>query len=140
MKPGPNVDQRGVNFGENMRRRRKEMGFNSKDFASFIKVSTAYIGLIERGERTPSFDTMLRICDFLSEDPNTMMAPDTVTSFQSTPTGRKKIVSKLEQKQEAAYSIIKTLDEEELNYVLKNLKNYKQLSLHLKGEEYLDEE
>jgi len=32
------IDQRGVNFGDNMRRRRKEMGFNSKEFADLVKI------------------------------------------------------------------------------------------------------
>jgi len=128
------VDHRGVYFGDNMRRRRKEMGFNTKDFASFIKVSTAYVGLIERGERTPSFDTMLRICDFLNEDVNTMLTPDKASGFQSVSDGRQKILTKMEQRQEAVNSIVKSLNEQELNYVLKNLKNYKQLSLHLKDE------
>jgi len=83
---------------------------------------------------------MLRICDFINEDVNSMLLPDKSDNFQTTPSGRKKIASKVEQKQEAVYNIVKTLDENELNYVLKNIKNYKQLSQLLKNESFDDSE
>ncbi|MCL2349841.1 MAG: helix-turn-helix domain-containing protein [Defluviitaleaceae bacterium] len=60
-------------FGQNLRTARKEMGHTMEAFAKGIGVTTAYIGLIERGERTPSFQTLIKICEFVGQDIGLML-------------------------------------------------------------------
>lgn len=62
-------------FGVNMRIARKSVGLTSAKLARLLGISTAYVGLIERGERTPSVKTMLEICDFFGKSVEEMMAP-----------------------------------------------------------------
>ena len=59
--------------GTNIRLERKERGFTTEVLAEFLGISPAYIGLIERGERCPSLETFLRICEFFGERPEEML-------------------------------------------------------------------
>jgi len=62
-------------FGENVRHARKQWDFTTEELASFLKISPAYLSSIERGQRTPSLDIFMRICDFLGEDMGDMLKP-----------------------------------------------------------------
>jgi len=53
-------------LGANVRKRRKEMLLTHKKMAEALGISVAYVGLIERGERTPSVPLLQRICDLLN--------------------------------------------------------------------------
>ena|GEM_PF-4986963 len=44
------------------------------ELAKLLDVSTAYIGLLERSERTPSVEVLLKICDFFGKGVDDMMA------------------------------------------------------------------
>lgn len=52
-------------FGENIRRRRRELDWTQDDLARKIKVSTPYIGHLEGGIRHPSAKTLERLADVL---------------------------------------------------------------------------
>lgn len=62
-------------LGTNIRLERKVRGFTSEILAEFLGISTAYIGLIERGERCPSLDTFLRIGDFFGVSYENLTTP-----------------------------------------------------------------
>ena len=54
---------------QNIRVLRKKLSLSSKELGEFIGISTAYVGLIERKERTPSLEILLKICRFFGETP-----------------------------------------------------------------------
>ena len=63
------------NFGENVRASRKQVGFTAEELGAFVGITPAHVGMIERGERNPSLETFLRICDILGECVNEMLMP-----------------------------------------------------------------
>jgi DNA-binding XRE family transcriptional regulator len=49
-------------FADGLRRRRREINRTLQDVADLAGISVTMIAMIERGERTPSLETALRIC------------------------------------------------------------------------------
>jgi transcriptional regulator with XRE-family HTH domain len=50
-----------VRFGERVRKLRKRKGFAQEGFAAHCQVDRSYMGSIERGEVSPTLDTILKI-------------------------------------------------------------------------------
>lgn len=61
----------------NVRRHRKALGMNQRDFAYDLEMDRTYIGGVERGERNVSIDNIERIAKGLNIDPHLLlMRPD----------------------------------------------------------------
>jgi len=115
-------------FGENMRVARKERGFTSEALGRFLGISTAYVGLIERGERCPSLETFLKICDFFGESYEDMFMPKgslTVREKKAGGTGEK---DQVERKQKMIVGMINTFTAEELDHIIGVVKSFKSYS------------
>jgi transcriptional regulator with XRE-family HTH domain len=56
------------NFGEVIRRRRRELDLTQDEVASRIKTSTPYVGLLESGNRHPSDKIVTRLAEVLGLD------------------------------------------------------------------------
>lgn len=117
-------------FGENLRIARKDRGFTAEVLAKFLGISTAYVGLIERGERCPSMETFLKICEFFGES-----YEDMLTAPRSLTVAEKKLQSKQDdakrqilRKQKMISSMINTFDAEELDYIITVIKSFKNFS------------
>ena len=54
-----------MDIGQRIRKLRLKQGFKAKDFAREVNISRVYLNEIERGTKTPSLDTMQKICDAL---------------------------------------------------------------------------
>ena len=52
-------------IGRNIRKFRKERHLRQEDLAEKTGLSANYIGMVERGEKTPSLETMIRIINAL---------------------------------------------------------------------------
>lgn len=52
-------------LGKKIRNLRKTHHFSQADLAELIDVSTNYIGQIERGDRKPSLETLVDLCNVL---------------------------------------------------------------------------
>lgn len=52
-------------FGENIRKLRKQLGFNQEELADEAKIERSYMGTIERGERNPTLLKVYRIAKAL---------------------------------------------------------------------------
>ena len=63
-----------VAFGRVVRRARKKLGFSQEELADRCSLHRNAIGLVERGERSPSFDTLLAIAHGLDVKPSTLVA------------------------------------------------------------------
>lgn len=110
-------------FGENLRVIRGEMGLTAHKFGMLLGVSPAYVGLIERGERSPSFELMLRILELAGGDFYDMLTPLNVRRSKS-----KKPQTELETKQATVIRIIKSLDSDELDFARASLMSLKSLN------------
>lgn len=55
----------GTSIGQNIRKRRDEMGITQEALAEMVGLSTSYIGAIERGEKLPKLTVFIRIANAL---------------------------------------------------------------------------
>ena len=63
-----------VAFGRVVRRARKKLGFSQEELADRCGLHRNAIGLVERGERSPSFDTLLAFAHGLDVNASTLVA------------------------------------------------------------------
>jgi len=116
-------------FGENMRTARKERGFTSEALGRFLGISTAYVGLIERGERCPSLETFLKICDFFGESYEAMFTPKgSLAISEKKAAGRDGEKDQAERKQRMIAGMINTFNAEELDHIIGVIKSFKSYS------------
>lgn len=59
----------GAYFGANLRRVRKQVGMSQEALAFRAGLHRTEIGLLERGERTPRIDTLIKLAGGLGVDP-----------------------------------------------------------------------
>ena len=131
------IAEKSIIFGENMRAARKQRGFTSDSLAAFLGISTAYVGLIERGERRPSLETFLRVCEFFGEEPATMLA-DTGAglAIRETKLAARSIgEDKIQRRHKMILSMLDAFDPVELDHVVGMIKNFKSYTDMRRGEE-----
>jgi len=116
-----------LTFGENMRNARKDRGFTSEALGRFLGISTAYVGLIERGERCPSLETFLKICDFFGESYDDMFTQrgGLFVREKKTPTSEKDPVVR---KQRMIAGMLNNFGTEELDHIIGVIKSFKNFS------------
>lgn len=52
-------------FGKKIQELRKQKGFTQEDLADLIEVDRSYMGFVERGERNPTLDKLIKIANAL---------------------------------------------------------------------------
>lgn len=60
-------------IGVRIRAAREKLGLTREQFAEAVDLSALYIGQIERGQRTMSLNTFVRILECLHVDPNVII-------------------------------------------------------------------
>jgi len=70
-------------FGENLRRCRKRTGLSQEALGERASLHRTEIGLLERGERTPKIDTLIKVAAALSADANDLLDGITWTAGQT---------------------------------------------------------
>jgi DNA-binding XRE family transcriptional regulator len=70
----PNPDKR---FGNTIVRLRKEQGLSQEDLAFRAGIRRSYMGVIERGEKSPSIDTIAKVAKGLGMSIGDLFAGDT---------------------------------------------------------------
>ena len=121
------INKKASVFGENMRNARKQRGFTAESLGKFLSISTAYVGLIERGERCPSLETFLKICDFFGESPEKMLAPAAISLPLREP-GRKVTAEDKEattKRNKLVLSMLDTFTQAELEHIIDIIKSFK---------------
>jgi len=112
-------------FGKNMRETRKENGFTSEAFGRFIGISTAYVGLIERGERTPSLEVFLKICDFFGVSRDEMLTPrDNSAAINEQVNTQESHTNYIARKRKMIASMLNSFSGDELDHIIKVLKSF----------------
>ena len=131
-------------FGKNIRKERKEMRLTASELSKFLGLSSTYVSLLERGERIPSVETLLRICCYFGESVDSMLGlaqskeQDKETgqdkdTEQDKETGQDKEDDISEKKRARVVNMINTFTSEELNYIVDMLKGLKKLACLSKG-------
>jgi len=125
------VSEKTLIFGENVRIARKERGFTAEVLAKFLGISTAYVGLIERGERCPSMETYMKICEFFGESYEDML---TVRKDFSVAEKRRlnkdpNVNSRIQRKQKMIISMVNTFNDDELDFIISAVKSFKRFVL-----------
>lgn len=100
-------------LGQKIRELRTSHHFSQADLAELIDVSTNYIGQIERGDRKPSIETLVSLCNVL----NTSM--DYILSDSLT--------TKEDQLIHDIVSRLQDLSKEEKRFFYTTLVNYSQI-------------
>jgi len=113
------ITEKAVIFGENVRLNRKKMNLTADSLAKFLSISTAYVGLIERGERCPSMETFLRICNFFGKGPEVMLRHEDTSSF-------KEESDDSNQRRLMVLNMLNTFDPSELEHVISMIKSFKE--------------
>jgi transcriptional regulator with XRE-family HTH domain len=57
-----------------LRQRREALGLSQADVAERVDVNPSYVGLLERGERVPSLDVLLKMCAAVELTPAELFA------------------------------------------------------------------
>ena len=57
-----------------LRQRREALGLSQAHVANLVDVNPSYVGLLERGERIPSLDVLLRMCAAVELTPAELFA------------------------------------------------------------------
>lgn len=53
------------NFGQSVQKKRKQKGLTQEKLAEEVGVDRSYMGFIERGEKNPTLDKVMKIADAL---------------------------------------------------------------------------
>lgn len=61
-------------FGDNLRRYRQEGRLSQEEVAFLASLHRTEIGLLERGERVPGIDTLIRLAAAISTPPGDLLA------------------------------------------------------------------
>lgn len=61
-------------LGDQLRKAREERGFSQEELAFRAGLHRTYIGLLERGKRSPTVDVLFRVCDALGTWPSVVLA------------------------------------------------------------------
>jgi transcriptional regulator with XRE-family HTH domain len=67
-------------FGDRLRKLRKEKKLSQKEFGKLFDLSESTIGMYERDERKPDYDTLKRIADFFDETIDYLITGKKITS------------------------------------------------------------
>ena len=75
-------------FGRNLRRERRREGLSQEELAKLAGLHRTAIGMLERGERVPKIDTLIRLADSAGTTPTKLLdgiywipAPQSVGTF-----------------------------------------------------------
>lgn len=61
-------------IGNRIRQKRVEKGLRQEDLAEMAGLSTSYIGMIERGEKTPSLETFVILANLLDASADELLS------------------------------------------------------------------
>ncbi|MBP3972713.1 helix-turn-helix transcriptional regulator [Bacillus sp. WL1] len=63
-------------FGNRIRDLRKQKGITQKELAQSLKLSESTIGMYERNERQPDYNTLIRIADYFNVSTDFLLGRD----------------------------------------------------------------
>lgn len=74
MRELPRATEFRQSLAQELRRIRLRLGFSQEKLAGLCDLDRTYIGLLERAEKSPTIDTLVRVANALGEMPSDILA------------------------------------------------------------------
>lgn len=101
-------------IGKNIKKKREARSWNQEELAVRTNLSTPYIGMIERGEKTPRLETFVRIANTLHATPDELLEGVIDRGFEIRMTEYTDKIQKLpKEEQDKVYKVLDAMLEHE---------------------------
>ena len=106
-------------IGSNIRFERQKRDLTIDELSEILNIAPGFLGLIERGQRGTSIKNLCKIASFFS------ITLDTLITCPLGDTSTVEEESELEQKRRTALTYLSSLDINEIDYFIANMKGFK---------------
>ncbi len=120
-------------IGANIRYERISRNISIEELAEMLELSSAFVGLIERGQRGASVKNLIKISEIFSVSIDSLI--NTNRSSYSNLSENKENQN-IKVKQETIDSLLYNLDKSELDFIISVIRNLKQLKHSYADEVY----
>jgi transcriptional regulator with XRE-family HTH domain len=124
MPKNPEMQERCIVLGKNLREERKNRKFTMEELVNMLAISESYLGLLERGKRTPSLECLFEFCKTFGVTPNELLMPRNGAAVNgkskksaAAAVGDGSSASQSENLN-AALSLLRSLNNDELEYII----------------------
>jgi len=121
------MQQMCVDLGNNIRNERKKRNFTMEELVSMIDISESYLGLLERGRRTPSLECLFDFCRTFGVTPNDLLLTYDKQNGKKVVVSDASIASKNDNF-DAALSLLRSFDDSELEYIVSVMINLRKMT------------
>jgi len=119
------LEERSVTLGRNIRTERKNRDFTMDELVDMLSISEAYLGLLERGKRTPSIECLFELCTIFGVTPNDLLLPK-ASGKKTLKAGDPGIAKN--KNYDAALTLLRSLDNNELEFVVSTMTAMKKMT------------
>ncbi|WP_250228048.1 helix-turn-helix domain-containing protein [Anaeropeptidivorans aminofermentans] len=123
-------------IGANIKRERISRDMSVDELAKMLKLSSAFIGLIERGQRGAKLENLIKIADIFGITVNDLIYNQSVSG--KTEVAEPKYKSSADSKRSAISSLLFDFDESELDFLISTIRNLKTLRNEAKDYSEMD--
>nr|WP_317359847.1 helix-turn-helix transcriptional regulator [uncultured Tyzzerella sp.] len=106
-------------IGSNIRFERQKRNLTIDELSEILNIAPGFLGLIERGQRGTSIKNLCRIASFFS------ISLDTLITCPADESMIVKEEPSIEKKRTTILTYISSMDEQELDFVIGTMKNFK---------------
>ncbi len=106
-------------IGSNIRFERQKRDLTIDELSEILNIAPGFLGLIERGQRGTSIKNLCKIAKFFS------ITLDTLITCPLGDTDAVQEETELEQKRRTALTYLSSLDVNEIDYFISNMKGFK---------------
>jgi len=124
------IEERAITLGKNIRAERKNRNFTMDELVDMLSISEAYLGLLERGKRTPSIECLLELCTIFGVTPNDLLLPRAGT--KKALKANDSVYSPKNKSYDAALSLLRSLDKDELEFTVTTMTAMKKMTTNSK--------
>jgi len=111
-------------IGKNIRFHRRKNNLSLDELASMLGLSSAFIGLIERGQRGAKLDNLIKLSIIFGVDINKLIYGD---SNQQQPVPKAKEYDSRQNKLDSLRTLMYNMTEKEIDCVITNVRSIKEL-------------
>ncbi|WP_317367206.1 helix-turn-helix transcriptional regulator [uncultured Tyzzerella sp.] len=115
-------------IGSNVRFERQKRNLTIDELSEILNIAPGFLGLIERGQRGTSIKNLCRIANFFSI---------TLDQLITCPSDERMVIKEepnIEKKRTTIATYISSMDEQELDFVIGTMKNFKKYVSNKNGE------
>ena len=115
-------------IGSNVRFERKKRNLTIDELSEILNIAPGFLGLIERGQRGTSIKNLCRIANFFSI---------TLDQLITCPSDERIVVKEepsIDKKRTTISTYVNSMDEQELDFVIGTMKNFKKYVSNKHGE------